>query len=153
MVVLAFVDVGVTVDPDSVVRRLPCLRTKESAMSKPTGVTVYHDGACPLCSREIAFYRRRRSASAITWVDVAAIEDKEIADDLTRDAAMSRFHVRSEDGTLVSGGAAFQRLWSALPAFYILGHVAGWPGVRILLEWGYRLSLRFRPLIARRLRS
>ena len=114
-------------------------------------LTVYHDGACPLCSREISFYRRQLGAAAIDWVDVAAIECEDVADDLTREAALARFHVREADGMLVSGGAAFQRLWSALPPFSLLGRVAGWPVVRPLLEWGYRLSLRLRPLIARRL--
>ena len=112
-------------------------------------LTVYHDGACPLCSREIAFYRRQPGAAAINWVDVAALDREDIAEDLTRDTALARFHVRQADGTLVSGAAAFQRLWAALPPFRLLGRIADWPVIRPVLEWGYRHSLRIRPLIAR----
>lgn len=44
------------------------VRTDESPSGK---LTVYYDGACPLCRREIEFYRRRRGADAIEWVDAA----------------------------------------------------------------------------------
>jgi hypothetical protein len=39
---------------------------------EPGKLTVYYDGACPLCRREIDFYRRRGRAAPIEWVDAAA---------------------------------------------------------------------------------
>ena len=33
--------------------------------------TLYYDGACPLCAREIAFYRNLKGASDIRWTDVS----------------------------------------------------------------------------------
>ncbi len=37
-------------------------------MAGPASCTVYYDGTCPLCRREIAFYRRCAGATSIVWV-------------------------------------------------------------------------------------
>ena len=65
---------------------------------------VFYDGSCPLCTREIAFYQRREGADVICWVDVSANKAPEVSPGLSKDQALSRFHVKTEDGTLVSGG-------------------------------------------------
>ena len=72
-------------------------------------LTVYFDGSCPLCRREIAFYRRLRGAERLQWLDVSA--GAPLGQDLSCEAAMRRFHVRDAQGRLLSGGAAFARLW------------------------------------------
>ncbi len=113
-------------------------------------VTVYHDGGCPLCAAEIGHYRRAQGAGAVAFVDVA---DPNAAPpgDLTRAAALARFHVRDESGALVSGAAAFAALWRALPNWRWLGHLVGtWPALPVA-ELAYRAFLPLRPLIARTL--
>ena len=67
------------------------------------GPIAYYDGACPLCAREIAFYRRQAGASRIHWIDVSRLGGNEVAPDLSNSAALARFHVRDIDGSLVSG--------------------------------------------------
>ncbi len=62
------------------------------------GPTAYYDGACPLCAREIAFYRRQAGAKRIRWINVSGLSGDEVAPDLSRDAALARFHVRDIDG-------------------------------------------------------
>lgn len=79
-------------------------------------VTVYYDGDCPLCSREIRAYRGLEGADRICWVDLRSADPAELADGLDRNEALARFHVRGADGSLVSGGAAFLELWRSLPA-------------------------------------
>lgn len=112
-------------------------------------VTVYFDGGCPLCTREIDFYRKRPGADAVSWVDVSAVESDAVAPGLTRNAAMARFHVRRGDGKLISGGAAFAELWRALPGFRAIGRIASvWP-LTPLLELAYRAFLPVRPYLQR----
>lgn len=112
-------------------------------------LTVYYDGACPLCAREIATYRRLRGAERLCWVDASDRGPEGLGPDLSREAALARFHVRTADGTLVSGGAAFVRVWSALPGLRWLAAIAGRPPLSWALEPAYRLFLRLRPLLAR----
>jgi predicted DCC family thiol-disulfide oxidoreductase YuxK len=111
--------------------------------------TVYYDGACPLCSREIGTYRRLRGADQLCWIDVSR-QEAPLGPDLSREAALARFHVRLGDGTLASGGAAFVRLWESLPGLRWLAAIASRPPLSWALEPAYRLFLRLRPWLKRR---
>lgn len=106
--------------------------------------TVYFDGACPVCSREVAMYRRQPGADGVQWIDVAQCASADLGPGLSRDAALARLHLRQADGTLVSGAAAFTTLWRALPRWAWLGRLLGkGPGLW-LLESGYRVFLIMR---------
>lgn len=115
--------------------------------SKPT---VYYDGSCPLCRREIGYYRARSGAENFDWTDVSAASDGMVAPDLCQADAMARFHVRDGDGRLVSGAPAFARLWSGISGFRWLGAAAGLPVVRQIMQAAYRGSLVVRPWLQRR---
>ena len=113
----------------------------------PPELTVYFDGSCPLCRREIAFYRRHPAADRLAWVDVSA--PAALGEGLSCEAAMRRFHVREPEGRLLSGGAAFARLWRALPGWRALGWLFAWPPLSWALEAAYRAFLPLRPRLQR----
>ena len=106
-------------------------------------LTIYYDGSCPLCRREIAWYRRQRGAEYLAWLDVSA--GAPLGADLSCDAAMRRFHVRDAQGRLFSGGAAFARLWRALPGWRVPGWLLTWPPLSWGLQGAYRAFLPLRP--------
>ena len=68
------------------------------ANSQDPSLTVFYDGACPLCDREIAFYRSRRGAERVSWVDLTASTHETIAPGLSRQAALARFHLHGYQG-------------------------------------------------------
>jgi predicted DCC family thiol-disulfide oxidoreductase YuxK len=112
--------------------------------------TLYFDGDCPVCSREVAMYRRQPGADGVCWIDVARCEGADLGPGLTREAAMARLHLRRPDGRLVSGAEAFAALWQALPSWSWLGRLLG-SGVGLrLLEAGYGAFLVARPAWRRR---
>lgn len=111
-------------------------------------MTVFYDGSCPLCSKEIAHYRRLDRAGRLVFKDVSSAEVA-LEPHLDRFALMSRFHVRRADGTMLSGAAAFASVWSVLPIWRWLGCAAALPGAKSLLEVLYRLFLPLRPAISR----
>ena len=108
-------------------------------------LTVFHDGACPVCQREIAFLRRRSGAERIEWVDISTAPDGEVCPGVEKDEALRRFHVATADGRVLSGAAAFAALWQSLPALAWLGRIASRPRVTPVLEWLYVRFLRVRP--------
>lgn len=106
-------------------------------------LTVWFDGGCPLCVREIALMRRLDRRGAIDFVDVAG--DGNCPTD--RAALLARFNAQEAGEPMVSGAAAFAAMWRALPALALLGRLARNPVVLWLLERTYRGFLRIRPAL------
>ncbi|MCA2008664.1 thiol-disulfide oxidoreductase DCC family protein [Tritonibacter mobilis] len=117
-------------------------------LKEPSRLTVYYDGACPLCRSEAGFYSTRRGAEAIRFVD-ASDSQQSMGGNLDRCVALSRFHVRLPCGALVSGATGFVAIWNVLPGWRWLARVARWPGMSWLLERAYRGFLVIRPTLSR----
>ncbi|WP_425995146.1 thiol-disulfide oxidoreductase DCC family protein [Caulobacter sp. DWR1-3-2b1] len=107
----------------------------------PPAVTVWFDGDCPLCVREIALMRRLDRRGAIAFVDLAGGGGCP-AD---RAALLERFHAQESGGEMVSGAAAFAALWRAIPVLAPFGRMARNPVLLWGLERAYRGFLRIRP--------
>jgi ubiquinone biosynthesis monooxygenase Coq7 len=117
-----------------------------SPEQSPTSCTVYFDGACPLCSKEIASYQKLRGAERVNWVDASKCAEHEFGPQLRRADALARLHLRDANGDLVSGAAAFIAMWSQFPA---LAKIAALLNKRVFirsLDVIYQLFLRVRPL-------
>ena len=118
-------------------------------MSQPdAALTVYYDGACPLCRAEIGHYSAQEGAGAICFLD-ASKQTSDLPDGLTREQALARFHVRRSDGRLASGAAGFVEIWKTLPRWRWAARLASLPGVTPLLERAYRLFLPLRPTLSK----
>lgn len=113
-------------------------------------LTVWYDGACPLCMREMRVMQRLDKRGAIRFVDAA---DPGAAVQCPIDPAMllARFHAE-EDGRLLSGVEAFAAMWRAIPLLRPLGLLARSPLVLGVLEPAYVRFLRIRPRLQRLLR-
>jgi predicted DCC family thiol-disulfide oxidoreductase YuxK len=105
-------------------------------------LTVWYDGGCPLCLREIALMRRLDRRQAIRFVDVAAPES---LCPLDRATLLARFHAQEAGQPVVSGAAAFAAMWRAIPLLAPLGQMARLPPLLWLLERAYLSFLRVRP--------
>ena len=108
-------------------------------------VTVWHDGDCPFCRREIALMRRLDTRGAIEFVDAT---DAGLCP-LDRAEMLARFHAREAGGPLLSGAAAFAAMWRAIPVLRPLGEAARNRLVLTLLERLYLRFLHVRPLLQR----
>ena len=110
-------------------------------------LTVFYDGSCSLCRREIEFYRRRVDSNRTRWADVSACPPEALPEGLTRQDAMARFHVQRADGALISGAGAFAELWAHTPGFRWLGCVARLPIIHGVLDRAYGIFLDWRPVL------
>jgi len=117
--------------------------------SKMGRVTVWHDGGCPLCAREIALMRRLDRLGRVTFID--ARQATQCPADRT--AMLLRLHAREDGGDMLQGAAAFAAMWRAIPVLRPLGLLARNVSVLWLLERCYRGFLRMRPALQRRMRE
>jgi predicted DCC family thiol-disulfide oxidoreductase YuxK len=108
-------------------------------------LTVWFDGACPLCTREIAFMQKLDRRKAINFIDVST-DTSECPIDRT--TLLARFHAE-ENGTLFSGAAAFAAMWRAIPVLKPFGLVARNRFILGTLENCYVLFLKHRPKLQR----
>ena len=108
-------------------------------------LTVWYDGSCPLCIREISFMRSLDKKGAIAFLDLTL---PETTCPLERTFMLENFHAR-EGKQLLHGAAAFAAMWRAIPMLRPFGLIARLPGILPLLDSAYRLFLRFRPRIQR----
>lgn len=117
--------------------------TKRQTEARLVGqsLTVWHDGGCPLCAREIALMRRLDRTGRICFIDVA---DPAVSCPLDRTLLLARFHAL-EDGVMLSGAAAFAAMWRAIPVLRPFGMAARSPLVLRMLEATYAVLLRLRP--------
>ena len=118
-----------------------------TSKSEEGGVlTVYYDGACPLCRAELGHYTRRDRDGRLDLVDVSK-EGAALPEGLTSQKAKARFHVRAPDGRLASGAAAFAEIWARVPGWGWAARAARLPGVMPVLELAYRGFLKVRPAL------
>jgi predicted DCC family thiol-disulfide oxidoreductase YuxK len=94
-------------------RRSMRRRPAERAMG---AITVYYDGLCPLCGREVALYRRLVAPGTVVWRDLAGDPRVLRYEPFGMDAALALLHVRDADGALHVGLPAHLVLWERLPA-------------------------------------
>jgi predicted DCC family thiol-disulfide oxidoreductase YuxK len=100
--------------------------------------TVFYDGDCPLCRREIAHYRRMDKRERLHWVD-AVNESETLAEHgLSLERAMAELHVLDGAGCWQRGVDAFLVIWQHLPAYRWLAKLVTVLGLRRPLGFIYR---------------
>lgn len=111
-----------------------------------TRVTVWYDGACPLCLREIALMRRLDRRHAINFLDVSRAD---AVCPIDRTLLLARFHAQEAGGPVLDGAAAFAAMWRAIPLLRPLGLLARNRSVLAALERLYLAFLKVRPRLQR----
>ncbi|MDX1670523.1 MAG: demethoxyubiquinone hydroxylase family protein [Limnobacter sp.] len=112
--------------------------------------TVFFDGSCPLCRREIGLYRGLQSSQPIDWVDVSSPDAPEVSPRIQQTGKtscdlMARFHVQTGQGELLNGAQAFVHIWQLLPGWRWLARLAAIPGMLWMMERMYNGFLKVRP--------
>ncbi len=118
-----------------------------SSSDYPSGntweVEVFFDGDCPLCLREINWLKRRDRAGRIRFTDISAAGFEAMQYGKTQEELMARIHGRLPKGDFIEGVEVFRRLYSAVGLAWLVAPTR-LPGVRILLDWCYRIFAKNR---------
>ena len=99
-------------------------------------IEVFHDGACPLCAREVRMLRRRDRQARIRFTDIASEGFDASQTGVSWEDLMARIHGRLPDGTIIEGPEVFRRMYAAV-GFRRLVALSRWPGVAALVDLAY----------------
>ncbi|GAA6170104.1 thiol-disulfide oxidoreductase DCC family protein [Sessilibacter corallicola] len=93
--------------------------------------SLYFDGNCPLCSKEINWLKKRCGQN-IEFVDVHTLSDNE----LDKESLLKVLHLRNADGVWVKGLDATVAIWSYTPYGFLFKLLRVWP-VSKIADWLY----------------
>ncbi len=114
-------------------------------------VALYYDGLCPLCSREIAHYRKMAVGETLRFIDITDPKFDAAEQGLDAKRIHRLMHVKVGDELRV-GLDAFTAVWDAIPSYRWLAQAARLPGLHALLNVGYLFFAAFRRWLPRRKR-
>ena len=107
-------------------------------------ITVYYDGKCGLCSKEIQYYQRISPKDRFIWLDIASQPHHLDKVHLTQEQALRRLHVNSPKAGLVQGVEAFCVIWRELPAWRWLALLVSLPVIKQLATIAYNQFADYR---------
>ena len=117
----------------------------KDANNTPPKATVYHDGDCPLCEKEVKLMQKIDASKSIKWVDINQNKQALADAGITYQQAMDRIHVADESQQMHTGVKGFLHIWKHLPYYRrIVPVIKHTPFLLTILEAAYRLFAKYR---------
>lgn len=111
-------------------------------------ITVFYDGKCGLCSKEINHYRKIAPNGTFDWQDITEYADDLKKEGISLSAGLKFLHAKDEEGLVHVGVDAFILIWKQLKRWRVLAVFIGLPIIRQIVNILYRYfaSWRFKRL-------
>jgi len=109
---------------------------------------LLYDGQCPLCRREVQWLQRRNRDGRLAFEDISAPDFDPSRYGVTAEEVMGVMHGVFPDGRIVRRVEVFRQAYRAVGLGWLLAPT-GWPGLRWISDWGYRVFARHRISIGR----
>jgi predicted DCC family thiol-disulfide oxidoreductase YuxK len=91
-------------------------------------ITVFYDGQCGLCRKEINYYKRISPKDIFHWQDITVNCDQLNQLGISLSQGLKQLHVQDQHGQLHIGAKAFMCIWSQLKYWRILATIMRiWP--------------------------
>lgn len=103
-------------------------------------LTIYYDGACPICVRDRRHYEKLAGVKAhnVEWLDITGRDEELRRQGIDPSAALRELHVRDENGVIHRELDAYILLFSKIIWLKPLAWLIGLPGLKGLLSRWYR---------------
>ncbi|MEZ9230725.1 thiol-disulfide oxidoreductase DCC family protein [Vibrio amylolyticus] len=101
-------------------------------------LTIFYDGTCPLCSKEMAALKKQDKKGRIKLVDIYSDEFAQYPQ-INADAANTVLHAIDSTGQLILGLDVTYKAWDLVGKGWIYAPLR-WPLIKPLADWCY---LRF----------
>ena len=100
-------------------------------------ITVFYDGKCSVCAKEIAYYRKIAADGIFDWQDITECADGLKAEGISLAEGLKLLHARDADGTLCVGVDAFILIWRQLKRWRLLATFVSLPVIYKLADIAY----------------
>lgn len=117
-------------------------------MNRAYPLTVYYDGACPVCAFEIGHLRERSRDGRLVFVDISAPGFDAPRHGATPSVMNAEIHGLRADGTMVRGVEVLRLAYEGAGLGFLL-RPTGWSLLRPLADAAYRTFARHRLAISR----
>ena len=116
-------------------------------------LTIFFDGGCPLCKREVDFLQSKNQKGALRFIDINTSDfSSDLKYGITYKQAMDRIHAMKSDGSVIKDIKVFQEAYSLIGLGWIYAPTK-LPILDKFIEyiyglWAkYRLKITLRPSI------
>ena len=116
-------------------------------------LTIFFDGGCPLCQREVDFLQSRNEEGNLNFIDINSSDFLfELEYGITYKQAMERIHAVRKDGSIIKDIRVFQEAYSLIGLGWVYAPtklpILDMLAKFIYILWAkYRLKITFRPSI------
>lgn len=107
-------------------------------------ITVFFDGKCGLCTREINYYRKIAPSGVFDWRDITGHTGDLEKHGISHVQALKQMRALDKDGQWHAGADAFILIWRQLSKWRVLAAVVALPGIRQIANLVYRLWAEWR---------
>lgn len=107
-------------------------------------ITVFYDGKCGLCSKEINHYRKIAPAGIFDWKDITISADGLKKEGITLSEGLKLLHARDNNRKLHVGLDAFILIWRQLKRWRLLAILISLPIIRHIANFAYKSFANWR---------
>lgn len=111
-------------------------------------ITVFYDGKCGLCTKEINYYRKIAPHGIFDWQDITQSSKELEKQGITLSDGLRILHVKDQDGYIHKGVDAFIMIWKHLKFWKILSFLVSLPIIKQTanFSYGFFANWRFKKL-------
>lgn len=107
-------------------------------------ITVFYDGKCGLCRREIEHYKHIAPEGIFIWQDITANASTLESLGIAYADGLKLLHAQDAQGKIHIGVDAFLLIWQQMPRWRILAIIVAAPFIRPLVNIIYRCFAAWR---------
>ena len=104
----------------------------------PSMISVFFDGKCNLCSKEINYYQRIAPKNTFNWVDITKTPGELDKFEIKLSDGLRLMHVADSNGNISTGVDAFIIMWKQIKYWKILGLFVSLPIVKQIANLLYQ---------------
>lgn len=107
-------------------------------------ITVFYDGKCGLCAKEINHYRKIAPDGVFIWKDIIKSADDLKKHGISVSEGLKQLHAIDNNGRLHVGVNAFMLIWKQLRRWKVLAFIFSLPIIQEVVNIIYRMFANWR---------